>query len=118
MFGAVVATLALTASASARVLRVGTFHGVKGQYKDIQSAVDAARRGDWILVGPGDYHERGDRVHKPKGNLPPSGVLVRTPNIHIRGMNRNKVIVDGTKPGSAKACSAKKGDQDFGRKAK
>jgi hypothetical protein len=110
--------LLVAAPASARVLRVGTFHGVKGQYKTIQSAVDAARKGDWILVGPGDYHERGDRVHKPKGEVPPSGVLIRKPNLHIRGMNRNRVIVDGTKPGSSKPCSSKKSDQDFGLRAK
>jgi hypothetical protein len=118
LLGIVATALLVAAPASARVLRVGTFHGVKGQYKTIQSAVDAARKGDWILVGPGDYHERGDRVHKPKGEVPPSGVLIRKANLHIRGMNRNKVIVDGTKPGSSKSCSSKKSDQDFGLKAK
>jgi hypothetical protein len=112
--GIVATALLIAGPASAKVLRVGTFHGVKGQYKTIQSAVDAARKGDWILVGPGDYHERGDRVHKPKGEVPPSGVLIRKPNLHIRGMNRNKVIVDGTKPSSSKPCSSKKSDQDFG----
>ena len=44
-----------------RALRVGTYKGVKGKFKSIQAAVDAARPGDWILVGPGDYHERYDR---------------------------------------------------------
>jgi hypothetical protein len=111
------ATLVATAPASARVLRVGKFHGVAGQYKTIQSAVDAARKGDWILVGPGDYHERGDRAHKPKGEVPPSAVLIRTPDIHLRGMNRNNVIVDGTKPNSGKPCSSSKGAQDFGVKS-
>jgi hypothetical protein len=113
---AALAVLLAASSASARVLRVGTYHGVAGQYKTIQSAVDAAKKGDWVLVGPGDYHERGDRVHKPKGGLPPSGVLIRTPDLHLRGMNRNKLIVDGTKPGSSKPCSSKKSDQDFGVK--
>jgi hypothetical protein len=117
LIGIAATALLVAAPAGARVLRVGTFHGVNGQYKTIQSAVDAARKGDWILVGPGDYHERGDRVHKPKGEVPPSGVLIRKPNLHIRGMNRNKVIVDGTKPGSSKPCSSKKSDQDFGLKA-
>src|SRR2546421_9553338 len=42
-----------------RVLRVGTYHGITGQYSTIQSAVNAAHPGDWILIGPGDYHERG-----------------------------------------------------------
>src|SRR5918911_311319 len=104
--GIAVAALLVAAPASARVLRVGTFHGIKAPYRTIQSAVDAARKGDWILVGPGDYHERGDRVHKPKGEAPPSGVLIRKPHIHLRGMNRNKVIVDGTKPSSSKPCSS------------
>ena len=36
-----------------RVLLVGTFHGVPGRYRSIQAAVNAARRGDWILVAPG-----------------------------------------------------------------
>jgi hypothetical protein len=112
-----VSALVVAPTSFARVLRVGTYHGVSGQYKTIQSAVDAAKPGDWILVGPGDYHERGDRMHKPKGEVPPSGVLVRKPRLHLRGMNRNKVIVDGTKPGST-SCSRKKGDQDFGLKAK
>src|SRR5205809_618832 len=84
--GIAATALLIAAPASARVLSVGTFHGVKGQYRTIQSAVDAARKGDWILVGPGDYHERGDRVHKPKGEVPPSGVLIRKQNLHIRGM--------------------------------
>ena len=56
--------LALAAPASARVLRVGPRHGHPGhaqaQFRTIQAAVDAARPGDWILVAPGDYHERGD----------------------------------------------------------
>ena len=107
--------LLAAAPATARVLRVGAYHGVKGQYKTIQSAVDAAKKGDPVLVGPGDYHEQGDQAHPPKGEVPPSGVLIRTPNLHIRGMNRNKVVVDGTKPGSPE-CSSKKGDQDFGVK--
>ena len=45
------------AAANAKVLRVGTYKGVRGQFKSIQAAVDAAKPGDWILVGPGDYKE-------------------------------------------------------------
>jgi hypothetical protein len=99
-------------SASARVLRVGSFHGIPGQYKKVQAAVDAAKPGDWVLVAPGDYHERGDRVHPP-GEVPPAGVLITKPHIHLRGMNRNGVTVDGTKPGSSR-CSRKQSAQDFG----
>src|SRR5580658_10235724 len=40
-----------------QVLRVGTWHGIPGQYTTVQAAVDAAHAGDWVLVAPGDYHE-------------------------------------------------------------
>jgi hypothetical protein len=83
------------------VLRVGTFHGMKGQYTSIQAAVNAAQPGDWILVAPGDYHEQANAE---------AGVMVTTPNIHIRGLDRNGVVVDGTRPGAAQ-CSSGNGDQ-------
>lgn len=94
------------------VLLVGSYHGVAGQYSSIQAAVDAAKPGDWILVGPGDYHERGDRSHWVTGEAG-GGVMVQTPDLHIRGMDRNAVIIDGTKPGSP-PCSSDPADQDFG----
>src|ERR1700680_4447717 len=83
-------------AADAHVLRVGSYRGTSGQFQTIQAAVNAAQPGDWILIGPGDYHEHGALN---------DGVLVTTPNIHIRGMDRNRVIVDGTLPG-ASACSS------------
>jgi plastocyanin len=46
----------------------------------IQAAVDAASPGDLILVSPGVYRE---------------AVLVRTPYLTIRGLDRNGVILDG-----------------------
>src|SRR5438270_10110508 len=91
----------------ARVLRVGAYKGIRGQYNSIQAAVNASKPGDWILVAPGDYHEQG-----VPGADEPAGVLIRTPWIHLRGMNRNRVIVDGTKPG-APACSGRAQDQLF-----
>jgi hypothetical protein len=108
------ASAALATTAGAKVLRVGSYHGVKGQYTSIQAAVNAARPGDWILVGPGDYKTSASSVRAPK-RYPgfPAGVLITTPDLHIRGMNRNTVIVDGTKPGSA-VCSAKAAAQNFG----
>ncbi len=104
------------AAANAKVLRVGTYKGIRGQFKSIQAAVDAAKPGDWILVGPGDYKEHSGKT--PKGaeyKDRPSGVLISTARLHLRGMNRNTVVVDGTKPGSAK-CSNKASAQEFGPK--
>src|SRR3954452_21426852 len=80
-----------------RVLLVGK----KGNYKTIQSAVNAARPGDWILIAPGDYKE---------------AVLIRKDGLHLRGMSRTGVIVDGTKSGPA--CSSKPKDQNFKRGAR
>jgi parallel beta-helix repeat protein len=105
-----------TSVASARVLRVGTYKGIRGQFSSIQAAVDAAKPGDWILVGPGDYKEHSGRA--PKGHADvPAGVLMTTRHVYLRGMNRNTVIVDGTKPGSA-VCSRKTADQEFGPKGR
>src|SRR6266516_4814958 len=88
-----------------RVLRVGTWNGISGQFKTIQAAVNAARPGDWVLVGPGDYKEHGYA-----GQVEPAGVLITRPNIHLRGMDRNGVVVDGTRPGTPR-CSSQPTDQ-------
>jgi hypothetical protein len=110
----VVVALALLASgASAKVLRVGTYHGIKGQYSSIQAAVAAAKPGDWILIAPGDYKTKvGQRV--PGRSDLAAGVLITKANLRIRGMNRNSVIVDGTKSGSA--CSRSASAQNLGPK--
>lgn len=109
---AVLAAVTLAPAASARVLRVGTYHGVKGQYRSIQAAVNAAKPGDWILVGPGDYKTTSSKAPAGASDRP-SGVLITKARLRVRGMNRNTVIVDGTKPGSA-ACSRKDSAQNFG----
>ena len=97
------------------VLLVGSYHGIPGQYTSIQAAVDAARSGDWVLIGPGDYHETGNRV--PPGavgdDAAGAAVLVTKPSIWIRGMDRNEVVLDGTKPGAPR-CSSAPADQDLG----
>ena len=50
-------------------------------YKTIQSAVNAARPGDWILILPGVYHEKSTQ-------WPTAGVWIQKPNLHIRGLDR------------------------------
>jgi hypothetical protein len=85
---------AVAPAKSSSVLLVGK----NGTYSTIQAAVNAAKPGDWILVAPGDY----------KGT-----VRITKDNIHLRGMSRNGVVVDGTKSGPA--CSSKASDQDFKR---
>jgi hypothetical protein len=95
-----------------RVLRVGSWHGIPGTFASIQAAVNAAHPGDWILVGPGDYKTASNSA--PQGSADtPAGVLVQTPGLWIRGMDRNGVVVDGTKPGSP-SCSNRPADQNFG----
>src|SRR5437667_11654333 len=108
------ALLPLVASAaSAAVLRVGTLNGKAGDFTSIQEAVDAASPGDWILIAPGDYHERGDYTHALPSGDAAGAVLITTPNLHLRGLDRNQVIVDGTKPGAA-PCDASPPAQDLG----
>jgi hypothetical protein len=98
------------------VLLVGTYHGHRGRFPSIQAAVDAARPGDWILVGPGDYHEQADhRLSRgPQPADTPAGVVIATAGIHLRGMNRNAVVVDGTLPGHGRPCSSSATRQDYG----
>jgi len=107
-----------TAAAQAKerhVLLVGEYHGVSGQFTSIQAAVDAASPGDWILIGPGDYKQTGSRT--PAGaqgdDTAGADILITTPNLHIRGMDRNGVMIDGTRPGSPQ-CSSSEADQIFG----
>jgi hypothetical protein len=94
--GGLVAAAAAGAAHAQQVLQVGKWHGSQGAYASVQAAVDAARPGDWILIGPGTYHETG---------APGDGVRITTPGIHLRGMDRNRVVIDGTKAGSP-TCDA------------
>jgi Right handed beta helix region len=73
-------SLLLTTSAAARVLIVTKRHVFYPHFTSIQRAVNAARPGDWILIGRGVY----------------SGpVRITKPGLHLRGINRNGVIIDG-----------------------
>ncbi len=97
----------------------GPSTGYRGSTRPIQAAVNAAQPGDWILIAPGDYHEQADHrsIHRRREDRSPSvgtaGVAIHTNDIHLRGMNRNSVVVDGTKPG-APQCSSNPADQDLG----
>ena len=113
---AVLASTPAAAQKGGRVLRVGNYKGIKGKFKSIQAAVNKARPGDWILVGPGDYHESYDRVTgaASEDGPPPAGVLITKKGLHLRGMSRKKVIVDGTLPHKGKHCSSDPAVQNFG----
>ncbi len=110
-----VGALTLTSVAGARVLLVGTYRGIPGQYGSIQGAVNAAKSGDWILIAPGDYHQTNTLI-PPGGHgddRAGAGVLIRTPGLWLRGMDRNTTWVDGTKAGAPR-CSSATGDQNLG----
>src|SRR2546427_9106543 len=73
-------------------------------YVSIQAAVNAANERDWILVWPGTYHEKGTAQ---------AGGYITKRFLHIRGMDRNGVVVDGTNPGDSQACSSNPPFQDL-----
>ncbi|MFB6243417.1 MAG: right-handed parallel beta-helix repeat-containing protein [Halobaculum sp.] len=58
-----------------------TVHRVPEEYETIQAAVDAAESRDLVLVGPGVYEE--------------AVTVLDTPELTIRGTDRNEVILDG-----------------------
>jgi hypothetical protein len=58
----------------------GTVVRVPDDHDTIQAAVDAAEPGDLVLIAPGTYEEAVD---------------VETPNLTIRGLDRNEVVLDG-----------------------
>jgi hypothetical protein len=120
-FSIVSASDASAATSRPHVLYVGALGGVTtpkaSTFATIQAAVNAARPSDWILIAPGDYHEKGDSGSNAPTAADVSdgwygGVDITTPRIHLRGMNRNSVIVDGTLAKASKPCSAAASDQN------
>ena len=71
---------ALAPAHTCTTLVVTKQHTSYRHYETIQAAVNAAQPCDWVLVAPGVYREK---------------VVIGTPKLHLRGMNRNLVIVDG-----------------------
>jgi hypothetical protein len=80
--------------------------GAGPYYRTVQGAVDAARPGDWILIYPGVYHEKGKR-------WPTAGVWIDKPDLHIRGLDRDRVIIDGSNGTAAHPCPSAAAKQDF-----
>jgi hypothetical protein len=77
--------------------------------------VNAAKPGDWILIGPGDYHEIADETgqHGSFSDGAMGGVYITKSGLTLRGMDRNSVVVDGTNPGSS-TCSNAPSAQNYG----
>ena len=81
----------------------------------VQEAVDAAKTGRLDPDRAGRLQtDRQPRARGSDGRRHRrADVLITTPNLHVRGMNRNTVMIDGTKPGSPQ-CSSAEADQTFG----
>jgi hypothetical protein len=77
---AVLSVLTAATSSRAAVQVVTTQAVAYPHFVTIQAAVNAAATGDWVLIDAGVY---------------PEAVYVTTPNLHLRGVDRNAVIVDG-----------------------
>jgi len=82
-------------------------HTTASQFTTIQDAVNAAKPGDWILIWPGVYHENDFPAWR-------AGVYVTTPDLHIRGLNRNQVIISGSQAGAPAACPRGAAWQNWG----
>jgi len=105
---AILTALLLATPATARVWRVcnGSSHPCPPgtAFKTISSAVLRAGPGDWVLVWPGVYHEKGSDQ---------AGLPITTPGVHLRGLDRNLVVVDGSNGTAATPCPADPALQDL-----
>jgi len=116
----------------ANVFAVGTFEGIPGNVTTtatptvatIQHAVNEAEAwahdhscggapcDTYVLLAPGDYKTVASAIEAAPAGQDPAGVLIDTDNVWLVGMDRNSVVVDGTKGGPP--CSTAQGDQVFG----
>ena len=74
-------------------------------YLTVQSAADAASSGDWILIWPGIYHENNAEYH--------TGVLIAVPHLHVRGLSRSGVVIDGSSGSGRTPCPSSAARQNF-----
>src|SRR5580704_5150997 len=82
---------AVAKKAAPEVLYVGSFDNITTPptqtFSTIQAAVNAAKRGDWIFIAPGDYHEDDDASLSGPNAVTNTGwyggVLVQTKDIHL-----------------------------------
>jgi len=74
-------------------------------YTTVHEAVNVARAGDWVVIWPGVYHENGAGHH--------AGVWVTVPDLHIRGLSRTGVIIDGSNGTASAPCPSSPALQDF-----
>ena len=75
-------------------------------FSTVQGAVNAASPGDWILIWPGVYHEKSTQ-------WPTAGVWIAKPDLHIRGLDRNAVIIDGSNGTASRPCPSSPALQSF-----
>src|SRR5262249_19850507 len=74
-------------------------------FSTVQGAVNAANPGDWVLIWPGVYHEKSTQ-------WPTAGVWIQKPGLHVRGLDRNGVIIDGSNGTAGRPCPASPALQD------
>jgi hypothetical protein len=92
---ALLALLVAAAPAAARVQIVTKRHVGFRHFRTIQAAVRAARAGDWILIDRGVYH---------------GTVVISKNRLHLRGLDRNRVVLDGRHRKNVNGIEVRKAD--------
>ncbi len=85
----------------------------RGSTRSIQAAVNAAKPGDWILVGPGDYKTTSQqRAQRPTNH--PAGVLITNAEPAPAGDEPQHASSSTGPSRGAPRCSSQEADQNFG----
>ena len=107
------AALLCVSSAAAHVFRVGAFEGGTSTLARSRRRSTKPNRATAVLIGPGDPGDQRPpgrwRGHRRGG----ARCSWKAGISSIRGMDRNGVIIDGTKKGTP-TCSAGSSDQELG----